>query len=495
MSKIIAALQNHADSRPDEIALLGDALQLTWGELLVVVRELAGKLPAGQVLGVYLPNGPHWIIADLAALAAGVTCVPIPLFFSPDQIGHALRNAGVDRIICADPSLFDGQVATTTQETLNVAGEPLSCLHLEHVADNVFLNRAKITYTSGTTGNPKGVPLSLQQIEKVAVSLKEMAAGSAGDRALVLLPLSTLLENIGSVYAPILAGATLLVPDAASLGFSGSSNVDARILSKRLLQFQPTTAILVPQLLKLFLALAEKQMLPKSFRFIAVGGAPVAAAQLARAEALGLPVYQGYGMSEASSVVAMNGPDANRPGSVGKLLPHCEVRIAQDGEILLSGTGFAGYVQEPEGLPAVWYATGDLGYLDEDDYLYIDGRKREVIISSFGRNVSPEWVESELLAESEIVQVAVFGNNRPFVSAVIVAAPDTDLKNIHHAVTRVNDRLPDYARVGAFVLADQAFQAEAGELTANGRPRRGEIRKHYEQAISHFYESKHEQLF
>ncbi|WP_419617978.1 AMP-binding protein, partial [Thiolapillus sp.] len=468
MSKVIAALRHHAAHRPDEAALLGDALRLTWGELLAEVNELADRLRDGQVLGVYLPNGPHWVIADLAALAAGITCLPVPLFFSPDQIRHALRDAGVDRIICQRASLFDEGLPTAREETLIVAGKLLSYLQLEDVKDSLFLNRAKITYTSGTTGNPKGVPLSLQQMEGVAISLKEAAAGSTDDKALVLLPLSTLLENIGSVYVPILAGATMLVPDADSLGFSGSSQVDARTLGKKLQQLQPTTAILVPQLLKLFLGLAATQMLPSSFRFIAVGGAPVSAAQLAQAQALGLPVYQGYGLSEASSVVAMNGPDDNRPGSVGKLLPHCGVRVAHDGEILLSGTGFTGYVQEPVGLSAVWYATGDLGYVDKDDYLYIDGRKREVIISSFGRNVSPEWVESELLTESGIVQAAVFGNSRPFVSAVIIAAPSADMKSIRQAVTRVNDRLPDYARVGAFVLAEQPFQAETGELTANG---------------------------
>ena len=145
---------------------------------------------------------------------------------------------------------------------------------------------------------------------------------------------------------------------------------------------------------------------------------------------LGTGMSQNLSRGRRHAWVAMNGPDDNRPGSVGKLLPHCGVRVAHDGDILLSGTGFTGYVQKPAGLPAVWYATGDLGYVDKDDYLYIDGRKREVIISSFGRNVSPDWVESELLAESGIVQAAVFGNSRPFVSAVIVAAPGADMKSI-----------------------------------------------------------------
>lgn len=494
MSRIIAALRSHASRNPHTPALMGDSLTLSWKELLEEVETLAKALEGVRALGLLLDNGPQWVIADLAALASGTTCIPIPVYFSTEQVRHALQDAGVDHVVCDAPELADNLVSARSRSLLTVAGKQLSCLHLDVEPGRRHSGIAKITYTSGTTGNPRGVPLSLQQIEKVALSLKNIAKGTVQDRALVLLPLSTLLENIGSIYAPILAGATLLVPDAASLGFSGSSQVDALVLGQKLQHLQPTTAILVPQLLKLFIGLAAERLLPKSFRFLAVGGAPVAATQLAQAQSLGLPVYQGYGMSEAASVVAMNGPEDNRPGSVGKLLPHCGLRIAEDGEVLLSGTEFSGYVHEQNVSTEAWYATGDLGFLDEDGYLFINGRKREVIISTYGRNVSPEWVESELLADASIVQAVVFGNNRPCLCAVIVASGDADAENVQQAVDRVNSRLPDYARVQEFVLADQPFRRAANELTANGRPRRRQIEARYQAFLTQLHEGRHEQV-
>ncbi len=494
MSKVIAALHSHASRNPQAPALIGEQLTLSWKELLEEVEMLASALQGVEALGLFLHNGPQWVIADLAALASGTTCIPIPVFFSAEQIRHALQDARVEHVICDAPEFADKLVSVRSRSLLTVGGKQLDYLHLDAEPGRQNSGIAKITYTSGTTGNPRGVPLSLQQVEKVALSLKNVARGNAQDRALVLLPLSTLLENIGSVYAPILVGATLLVPDAASLGFSGSIQVDARALGQKLQHLQPTTAILVPQLLKLFLGLAAARLLPKSFRFLAVGGAPVAASQLAQAQSLGLPVYQGYGLSEAASVVAMNWPEDNRPGSVGKLLPHCGLRIAEDGEVLLSGTGFSGYVYEQNERKEAWYATGDLGFLDEDGYLFINGRKREVIISTFGRNVSPEWVESELLADVSIAQAVVFGNNRPRLSAVIVASGAADAESVQQAVDRVNSRLPDYARVQEFVLADQPFRLAAGELTANGRPIRGRIEAHYQPFFTHLHESRHEQV-
>jgi len=494
MSQIIAALRRHAVLQPDAPALVGEHSALTWRELHEQVRGLSAKLQGVGSLGLLLGNSLQWVIADLAALATGITCVPVPHFFSPDQVRHALQDAAVDHVICEHAEAFGAVSLAFGSAELSVAGKSLHLLKYDYQQKTSHAGIAKITYTSGTTGSPKGVPLSLPQIETVASSLFKVAEGSEEDRALVLLPLSTLLENVGSVYIPVLAGACILVPDAASLGFHGSSRVDAASLGQKLQQLQPTTAILVPHLLKLFIVLAEQQMLPDSFRFIAVGGAPVSASQLAQAKNLSLPVYQGYGMSEAASVVTMNGIADNRPGSVGKPLPHCRMRIADDGEIMLFGTAFHGYVHDQGHVDREWFASGDLGYRDEDGYLFVNGRKREVIITAYGRNVSPEWVESELLTEASIAQAAVFGNGQPFLSAVIVPAAGQEQADIQHAINRVNLRLPDYARVQQHVLAPQPFLPQHGELTANGRPRRKQIEAHYQDLLSASYERKHEHV-
>ena len=145
-------------------------------------------------------------------------------------------------------------------------------------------------------------------METVAVALATAAEASSSDRALVLLPLSILLENTGSVYAPVIAGAEIHVPDPADTGIRGSSQVDSSAFARMLQRIRPSTLIVPPQLLKLLVALARAGQLPDSFRYIAVGGAPTGMSLLEAARDLGLPVYQGYGLSEACSVVAVNPP-------------------------------------------------------------------------------------------------------------------------------------------------------------------------------------------
>ncbi len=195
----------------------------------------------------------------------------------------------------------------------------------------------------------RGAPLSRDTIETVAGALARAANAVAADRAMALLPLSILLENIGAVYVPVLSGAEILVPDPADTGVDGSSRVDAVRLAAALQTHRPTALIVPPGLLKLLTVLAQRESVPDSLRFIAVGGAPAGKALLEDAAACGLPVYQGYGLSEAGSVVALNTAAHNRPGSVGKLLPHVRALISETGEILVQGKTFSGYLGADEG--------------------------------------------------------------------------------------------------------------------------------------------------
>ena len=164
---------------------------------------------------------------------------------------------------------------------------------------------------------------------------------------------------------------------------------------------------------------------PPSLRFIAVGGAPVAPDLLARATALGLPVYEGYGLSECASVVCLNTPEARRAGTVGRPLPHVQIRVDERGELHVRGATMLGYLGEAPAIADAEVATGDLGTLDADGHVRIHGRLRNVYITSFGRNVSPEWVEREIAAEPGIGQVLVHGEARPYPVALIVPAGPT----------------------------------------------------------------------
>jgi long-subunit acyl-CoA synthetase (AMP-forming) len=205
---------------------------------------------------------------------------------------------------------------------------------------------------------------------------------------------------------------------------------------------------------------------PASLKLAAVGGAKVSPALLARARALGVPAYEGYGLSECASVVSLNLPHADRPGSVGRPLPHAQVRIHRQEIEVKTGDE--------------WLATGDLGRLDDEGYLYVEGRRKHVLITAYGRNVSPEWPEAELLAGGPIAQAAVFGEAQPMLCALLVpAAPDVDDRAIDAQVQAANRRLPDYARIARWLRAEAPFTPQNGLATANGRVRRDAVWKLY----------------
>jgi long-subunit acyl-CoA synthetase (AMP-forming) len=212
----------------------------------------------------------------------------------------------------------------------------------------------------------------------------------------------------------------------------------------------------------------------------------VSPALLARADRLGLPVYEGYGLTECASVVALNTPAARRTGSVGRPLPHADVTIDAHGEIHVAGAAVGGYVGGEQAPRTV--ATGDLGYFDTDGFLYVSGRRKNMFITSFGRNVSPEWVETELCEERAIAQAAVFGDARPWNVAVIVPAPQAERSEVGAAIEAANRRLPDYARVGDWIVAARPFTAGTGELTPNGRNRRAAIWTRYRGELDALYD-------
>jgi long-chain acyl-CoA synthetase len=268
-----------------------------------------------------------------------------------------------------------------------------------------------------------------------------------------------------------MAGAQCCVTPLAEVGVEGAIGFDATTCLAAIERFEAQSVILLPQMLAaLTSALEAGVRVPRSLRFAAVGGARTAPALLERARRAGLPAYQGYGLSECASVVTLNHPGADRPGSVGRPLAHARVRIAR-GEI---------EVKRRRG----WFATGDLGRLDADGFLYVEGRRKNVLITSFGRNVSPEWPEAELLVGSAIAQAAVFGEARAQLCAVLVAtsAALSDA-TLERQVDAANARLPDYAQVRRWVRADQRFTSQNGLATPNGRPRREAIWQAYAERL------------
>lgn len=418
-----------------------------------------------------LDNGIDWVLWDLALLLEARVCVPLPPFFSPAQVRHVLDSAGVDAVVAESPQAWAAFGFVPRAGRLfgrSVALPP-----------PLPVGTAKITYTSGTTGQPRGVCLDAAAMLAVADGVRSVTPADAVRRHLCVLPLAVLLENVAGVYAPLLAGAEIVLPPLREVGFADGAGMDPARLLAALSRQRPGSLILMPQLLRLLVEAAEGgDVLPNSLRFVAVGGARVAPALLRRAEVLGVPVFEGYGLSECASVVCLNTPVGRRSGTVGRALPQCELRIADDGEVWVRGPHMLGYVgDQPHS--GEWLATGDVGRID-DGYLTLLGRRKHQFITAWGRNVNPEWVEAELTQQGPIAQAWLHGEALPRNVAVLVPTHSgvTD-DELDAAVQAVNRELPDYLRAHRWLRADQAFSAVNGLATANGRLRRDALAAYY----------------
>lgn len=463
MTWLLDTLSEHARQDPRRLALEDEHRSLTYAGLLMAVNAMAQRLKrAGTTcLALHGDNSVAWVVADLAGQLAHCVVVPVPTFFSRQQVDHLYDSAGVDAIYDAD------------SDALNV--RPAAAVVLPAAC-------SKVTFTSGSTGNPKGVCLTAEQQRKTVVALAQRVSRHAGLRHLCVLPLATLLENVAGVYLPLYLGATVELRASATLGFSGSSRIIPLLLFQTLNNARPQSLILVPELLRLIVLMAEKGLpIPDGLRFIAVGGGKVDPLMLERAHALGLPAYEGYGLSECGSVVSLNVPGDSRPGCAGKPLSHVQLSISDHGEIEVAGSLMAGYLGD-DSAPSRW-ATGDLGVIDRDGFLRVSGRRKNLLISTYGRNINPEWVETACQAEDALHTVVVFGDGEPHLSAVIVAMPGVDAAHVTAAVARVNGALPDYARIHHWVIAEQGFSVDNGLATANGRPRRQAIFNLFHKAL------------
>lgn len=481
MSLVLDALAEHAQTRGGEIALSEGAAVLTYESLFELVEELAQKLclrlPPWGTVAFCLNNGGAWVALDLALLRLARAALPLPTFFSEAQRHHALAQSGAAALITDRPASGHRCV-----DILSFCGRDIYLYVLDAAPVELPKHTAKITYTSGTSGAPKGVCLAQSALEQVARSLVDTIGDEFAGMHCAVLPLAVLLENVAGLYPTLIAGGHYHVPPPKELGFENPFMPDFFAMAEVLRARDITSTILVPELLRgLMAALAASQTNLPAMKLIAVGGAKVAPALLETAAQLGLPVFQGYGLSEAASVVAFNTPHDNRDGSVGKPLPHVRLELAEDGEVMIANPGFLGYVGAP-GAPEI-LKTGDIGAFDEDGSLFIEGRKSNILITAFGRNVAPEWVESELLAEREIGQAMVFGDGEPALGALIVPSSQSITPDdLARAIARANGRLPGYARVLHWSMA-MPFTPANNQLTANGRLRRAEIAEAYRETM------------
>jgi long-chain acyl-CoA synthetase len=479
VNTLLTSLAKHALACPQAIAVRSRDESLTYAQLMTAVQQVARRLGDCQArsLGIYLDNGIEWIVLDLASIAADIKVVPLPWFFSDEQLSHVIDTGAVDFVAFANDLPAD-IISTGVAEDLygNCRLQPIM-LPTPRAARTTFTS-AKLSFTSGSTGTPRGVELEHRFIDQICRSISKAISTLDIEKHLSILPYATLLENIAGVYLPLMLGKTVYAEPAAGVGLSAELRLDPVQLQQTFNQIQPNSLILTPQLLELFCLLVENDAIdPASLVFVAVGGARVGESLMRRARSLGIPAYEGYGLTEFGSVAILNTPQDNRIGSVGKPLPGVTVEFAADGEICLSTTLWQTDTDaKPPGKLTV--QTGDFGSIDSDGFIYVHGRKSNLIVLSSGRNVSPEWVETELNSSPLILQSYVFSETGSELSALLVTAGSGVANSALDAeVERINLRLPAYAQIKHSHRLLYPFSRDNQMLTANGRLRRPQIER------------------
>lgn len=477
MSDALSALQRHAAATPSRIAVTDASGSVDYRHYLRRIAGLAHALrDLPQNLGLLAPNGIDWSIADLACMAAGKRLVPLPTFFSTGQLQHIAAEAQIGAVLVA-PGLLEAAAA---------AG--LLALPLETVAEADALPQdgalavgcERIVYTSGTTGRPKGAIHGLAQLDWSARALAARIAATPDDVHLSVLPLPLLLEQLCAIHVPALAGAQTVhsqaVAAAAAAGSLGP-------LASEMARVQPTTSVLVPQQLAgwcLQIAMTGTSV-PAGLRFVAVGGAPVSTAMTTRARALGIPVSEGYGLSECCSVVAVAPAGEARPGRVGRPLEGATVEI-RDGQVFVRSAGLMrGYLGQEPVAPGSCWATGDSGEIDADGTLRVLGRCDDVLVTGYGRNIHPAWVEARILADPTVARCVLL--LRPQGLAIALGLGEAGRQRygadpgpaLAVAVAALIADLPAYARPRDVLLLEPAQMADPQLFTASGRPRRAAL--------------------
>ncbi len=374
---------------------------------------------------------------------------------------------------------------------------------------------ATIIYTSGTTGNPKGVMLTHGNLVSNAEATLQVREVHSGDVLLSWLPYSHIYARTVDHYLAILGGVLVTLAESP----------DTLILN--LAEIQPTWMTAVPRFYEKVWAHVEK--LPVAARSAALhgifgprlvhlssGGAPLPKHLATGYVEAGLPLFEGYGLTESSPVISFNSVGRHTIGSVGLPIPGVEIKIAADGEILTRGPHvMKGYWKDEAATRATivdgWLHTGDVGTIDEHGYLFITDRKKDLIITSGGKNIAPSELERLLIRDALIDQAVVFGDRRPFVSALLVPnfeALEAALGSEHGPLEVVGDVIEDEAalaligqrveqvmqavsqpeRVKSFVLLSRPFQVESAEMTTTMKIRRSHVLAKYRERLEALYE-------
>lgn len=567
--------------------------EMSYADLERRVRDFAGAMVSwgikkGDRIAIFAKNSPEWAIADWASVTSGFVTVPIYDTLTADKAAYILKDSGakvvvvqgkehLDKVRGVHKQLKDLKQIVIIEEMFEKALDPTEHLFEDVLKDGAAYGKKKpdewtkmrdavkpedvasIVYTSGTTGEPKGVILTQNNFASNVVTCLAYFPLVAGDVALSFLPLSHVFERMAGHFTMIHAGVTI----------SYAESIEK--VPENMQEVRPHVMMSVPRLYEKIYARVQEKVRHDSFikrwifgkavatgkqyahekytlkvtnpstqkkfkrfdklvysklrertggrvKFFVSGGAALSKEIEEFFNAVNLPILQGYGLTETSPVISFNNFDALRFGSVGKPLPDADVRIVEEGEIVVKGPMvMKGYWQKADATKEAftadgYFRTGDIGKVDEDGFLFITDRKKELIVMSNGKKVAPQPIENDLKTKPGIAQAVLIGNQKNYISALLwpdfeaikkyaeehgvkatelteLVTKEPVVKLFDKSVNEVNQGLARYEQIKRYKLIGAELLPGAPELTPTLKIKRRIVDERYNAQIQELYAS------
>ena len=536
---------------------------ISYADLGAAVKEIALGLidlgiEKGDRVSILSHTRPEWTFANFGILASGAASVSIYQTNSPDEVHYVADHSESTAIFAEDAEQLekireirgelphlehviafesDGKDDHISLDDLRKRGSQHSDEEYdERIADVTPDDVCLYIYTSGTTGPPKGCILTHGNYRRVIDMTQEMGILGEDELVYLFLPLAhafavliqfgaidlgstiaywekdpqkivanltevkpTYFPSVPRIFEKIYQLATSNAPDKEQLKQAVQLGLKVRLAQQR-------GEDVPPELMEKFEQADEalyqnvRNIFGGRIRQCVTGAAPIAPEILEFFFACGVPVMEGYGMTETSTVATGQTPEDFRFGSIGKPLPGVEMKIADDGEILLRGDNiFQGYYKNEEAskeaLEGGWLHTGDLGRIDEDGFVYISGRKKDIIITAGGKNITPANLENGIKQNQYVSQCVVVGDRRPYLVALVTLDPEVATEEtpeirdtIQKTIDEVNSKVGPVEQIKYFKVLPQDLSQETGELTPTMKVKRNVVHEKYAGEIDALYE-------
>ena len=532
-----------------------DWREVSWDDAAQAVEELANGLLAlgirkGDAFSILGSTRLEWVLFDFALGLVGAVGAPIYMNSSPKDAAHVVEHSEAVGVLCEDESQrsklegleLDHVLTFADLDDLRARGRAYAESHPGAVAeaaaaigeDDLFT----YIYTSGTTGPPKACMITHRNYYEMADKIRQIDDFTVMDDTMLLfLPLAHNFGRLMHLHSPHVGYTLAFCPDPYAVAealpavrptvFPSVPRVYEKVHTGVTAKFEEATGVKrrliewalnvgrevsrlrqagepIPRGLALRHRLADKLVYSKvkerlggRIRICVSGGAPLAKEIIEFFHALDILILEGYGLTECTTAATVNRPTSYRFGTVGPALPGVQLRIADDGEVLIeTETIFAGYYKDEEATREIlpgdgWLRSGDVGNLDEDGFLTITDRKKDILVTAGGKNVAPQNVENALKTHSIISQALVVGDRRPCIAALITLAEGVSHEDaeaeVQRAVDEVNRDLSRFEQVKRFTILPRDFTAEDGEVTPTLKLKRRVCQEHFAAEIEALY--------